>query len=329
MPPIRRFNSARRGRRYIPRGLRYKRPLISTDMWSVSNRFSGKKKSFSSGNGVTSQFDRTLQYRRKSAPKRIKRRARKQRRTHEWNLIKDLGSQTFVRNSTLQGGWAAGVTTQYAVNCCIYGMRGAATDVNNAGFTDVFDICAADANVNSASNNQKLLFSTAILDVTYTNASDAGFVQEVDVYEIIFTGRNSGGSVLQDYNEAFTDTPKHAVGGATITSFSPRGVTPFECPLASARGYKVLKKTKYFVAPGNCFTYRIKDKRNKWLHMTDLRNDSSAFEGQWRYKTRNLLFISKPIAGTDVALAGEFFIGCTRKYMYKVIQDNKDVTTSI
>lgn len=285
-----------------------------------------KKNNTSSGSGVTSQHDRAVQYRRKKAPRRIKKKARRSRKRHEWNILKDLAPQTAVRNGTLSGSWAAGVTTQYAVDCCIYGLNGAVDNASDQGYQDVSVVLSADPQANDSF--EKICFSTAILDVTYTNTSTVQFTQEVDVYEIIFTRQNSGTRLLGDYNAAFAATPITGSGTA-VTDFTPRGMTPFECPLASAQGYKVLKKTKYFISAGNCFTYQIKDKKNYWLYGHQWKNAAAANEAQWSYKTRNLLFITKPIAGTPVGNAGSFSIGCTRKYLYKLVQENAAGTITI
>lgn len=323
MPPKRRPNFLSAVSRYAPYALKAYKAYKSTYGRTQQTR----KKNYRSGGGVTIQHDRAVQYLRKRAPKKIRRKCKRQRKSHEWNLIKDLGSNTAVRNSVITGSWVAGDTNQYAVDACLYGMRGDADGANNAGFQDVITILNADTEADS--QFEKVIFSTGILDITYTNTSTVQFTQEVDVYEIIFTGRNSGARVVADYNEAFAATPIQGGGGTAVANFTPRGITPFECPLASERGYKILKKTKYFVSAGTCFTYQIKDKKNKWLHGHMLRNASSAFEAQWRYKTRNLLFIAKPITGTPTGNAGSFSIGCTRKYLYKTQFDNRDATITI
>jgi len=313
------YRAAKRYGPYIKQGIK------------LLNKFGGsgtktKRKSYKSGSGVTNQFDRQTQYRRKRAPRSIRKKAKRSRRNHEWNILKDLAPQTAVRNSTLSGSWLAGVTNQFAVNCCIYGLNGVADNSSDAGFQDVSVILNADGQSDNAF--EKVIFSTAILDLTYTNTSTVQFTQEVDVYEIIFTRQNSGTRLLGDYNAAFAATPVTG-GGTAVTDFSFRGMTPFECPLASAQGYKVMKKTKYFVSSGNCFTYQIKDKSNKWLQGQQWKNASAANEAQWAYKTRNILFIAKPIAGTPAGNAGSFSVGCTRKYLYKVMQENAAGTITI
>lgn len=299
----------------------------STKKPQAMTRAFTRRRGFRSGLGVTQQYDRNVQYVRKSAPRRIKKRARKSRKNHEWNLIKDLGSNSVLRNSTIGGSWTAGTTTQFSCAAALYGLRGTADGATECGFRDVLTIVGTDPGIDA--QNEKFMFTTGIMDITYTNTSVVQFTQEVDVYEIIFTGRNSGPTLVTDYNAAFDLTPAHSLGGVAVDNFAPRGITPFECPLASARGYKVIKKTKYFISAGNCFTYQIKDKGNKWLHGHNLQNAEANFEAQWRYKTRNVLFIAKPITGTPVANAGSFSIGVTRKYLYKTIDQNADFTTSV
>lgn len=284
------------------------------------------RRSYKSGSGVTSQYDKATQYRRKVAPKRIKRKCRKLAKNYEWNLIRSLGTNTWLRNSSLFGSWVAGATTQFAVNACLFGLRGSGDSPVQAGFQDLQQILGQDTSMDNAF--EKAIFSSGVMDITYTNTSTVQFTQEVDVYEIIFVGRTSGGTCLIDYNAQFTATPTIGLGTA-IGDFSPRGVTPFECPGASSMGYRVIKKTKYFISAGNCFTYQIRDSKNKWLEGSEFWVTSQSGESQWRAKTRNVLFISKPISGTPAGNAGSFSIGVTRKYMYKVLQKNNNQTATI
>jgi len=323
--------SRRSNRSFSSRLNRYA-PYVRTGL-KLANKFMGgrsqtktKRQSYRSGQGVTNQHDKSVQYRKKTAPRRIKKKARRSRKSHEWNLLKDLAPQSCIRNSTITGTFAAGNTDQYAVSACIYGLNGSADSVNQAGYQDVSIILNADPQTDGAF--EKCIFSTAILDLTFTNTALVQHTLEVDVYEIVFTRQNSGVTLISDYNAAFAATPSTG-GGVAVSNFNSRGITPFEAPLASAQGYKVMKKTKYFVSAGNCFTYQIKDKSNKWLTGHQWKNSAAASEAQWRWKTRNLLFIAKPITGTPAANAGSFSIGATRKYMYKVLQENAIGTMTI
>lgn len=273
--------------------------------------------------GVTSQYDKKVQYVRKSAPKRIKRKYKRIAKNAKWAQIKQLGQKTLVRNGTVSNSWGVwtNATSQRVAAVALYGLNGAAPAATIAGFSDVNSIAANDANFDE--KTEAILFTSAVLDITFRNTS-AAMGLEVDMYEIIFKGQNSGPDIITDYNQALGDLTKQApgAGAGTLTDLTNRGVTPFEASLASSRGYVVMKKTKYFVPAGNTFTFQHRDPRNHFLQNQYYANQANS--AQWRWKTYNLLFIAKPVAGTADNTVGGFTIGVTRKYGYKVIEDNKD-----
>lgn len=293
----------------------------------VTKTWTKTKKNKYSGGGVTTQHDKTLQYKRKPAPRRLKKKYRRQAKAYTWNLTKSLGTTTAVRNATLAGSWIAGATTQFAVATCLYGLNGTGATPTLNGFNDVATVCNLDGTTDD--KGEKVLFTSAVMDLTYTNTSTVQFTQEVDIYEIIFIGQQSGTDILTDYNECFAAAPKLGGPSTAITDFSPRGVTPFECPIASAKGYRVIKKTKYFVSAGQSFTYQYRDPGNHWMSTIRWLQNAAANQYAWKNVTRTFLFVAKPVIGTPAGNAGSFSVGCTRKYAYKTLSVNKDYTSSI
>lgn len=285
-----------------------------------------KRKRQTDGNGVTAQKDVARIYQKSFMKRYLKKKYKRKAKWWTYQLSKSLGTQVAVRNATIAGNFAAGATTQQAVASALYGITGnAATGVRN-GFNDVETILDADPSANEAT--ERVLFISGVMDITYTNTSTVQFTQEVDVYVIRFKGsKGSGPDLVTDYNSAFSAMTN--VGGTQITDFSPRGVTPFDNPVASSRGYQVLKKTKYFVSAGQTFTYQHRDPRNHWLSMSEYKF-AGATES-WAHPKMSicLLFIVKAVTGTPIANAGSYSIGCTRKYAYKILNQNKDYATNI
>lgn len=275
--------------------------------------------------GVTSQYDKARQYTFKRAPKKIRRKYKRIAKNARWALIKTLGTRTQIRNHEVGNSWTAGAWTtsssQRVSAVALYGLNGTTPTAQHAGYTDVAAVSTNDPDFDEKS--EAILFSGAVLDLTFRNTS-ASMGLEVDMYEIIFKGTSSAGNIILDYNNAIGDTTKQAgalVGPVTLGSLDSRGITPFDVSLASSRGYKILKKTKYFVPAGQTFTFQHRDPRNHYISAQTVLNENN---GQWRWQTYNLLFVAKPLVGTSTSTAGSFSIGATRSYKYKVLKDNKD-----
>lgn len=322
MPKARKSRSNNRYQPYIDAAIRAGIKAVTNRVTSGTWTGTGKTRNGPSSSGVTSNYDKSVQYKRKTAPRKIRRKYKRIYNQNKWALIKKLGTNVFVRNHTISGSWLAGWTTansQRVVNCCIYGLNGAAPGTDSAGYSDINSIAANDERF--ADDFQSLFFSSAVLDITFRNTGTA-FALEVDMYEIIFKGRTSGNDLITDYNQALINTPEVIPGTGTnpITTLQLRGITPFDCSLASSKGYRVLKKTKYFVPAGQTFTFQHRDPRN---HFLSNHYFTSGTGGQWNWKTYNLLFVAKPVAGTDTALLGTFVVGVTRTYHYKILQDNQ------
>lgn len=277
--------------------------------------------------GVTNDFDRQLQYVRRRMPWRKKKRwvnfVKKVRAVDQstWQSI------TTIRNSTMSLAWDD--TSQRIACATLYGFAGTTDvvtgNVQTVGNDDIKSIMLASDNSNDA--GEEIRFTSGVIDITCTipttaNTSAANSRVEVDVYEIIFTGMESGVSLVQDYTEGFTvlSTNKPATYGNL--TWETRGLTPFENPQASSQGYRVIKKTKYILGQNESFTYQKRNPSNfnvsgAELYTTALQNST---ESQYKGKTVNIVFVMKGLPGSDYTGTGNQLnvaIGVTRTYKYK------------
>lgn len=276
-----------------------------------------KTKTQTDGVGTTTQYDKTLVYRKKSMPRRKKRAYRKGFRKWQSYQLKQLGSKTLILNDQLSSG-STNSDLQGALSFCLYGMNGDADTTFDCGWRDLRVIMDNDGDfpISGGVNRGKALFGSGILDITMRNS---GASVELDLYEVVFTKQTMyTGNLKQMLIDAFSQTPQ--VGVATTLNLNVRGVTPFEAPLAIKRqGIKILKKEKYFLGDGAVATYQFRDAKNRRFNAENVTNIGSCA----RYQTRGFIAIFKRTPGQTVAY--NVSIGVTRKYLYKILNTNNDV----
>lgn len=287
-----------------------------------------KSSNGSSGAGVTSQYDRKTIYRKKRMPRRKRRQWVKFVRKVRSAMVKEIGSNTIVRNSQMT--YASADNLQGFFTATLYGKDGTDTSLS-VGNRDLVDIFNNDSRL--AKQTARAKFTTAILDLTVTNNStiidgtNQNTSVELDVYEIYWNKKVDGTSPNQHYNVAAVSTEaiNTAVPGLDLTV---RGTTPFEFPDASAKGAKIYKKTKFLLGAGQVFTYQMKVLKNTSVRrdMIDDGDDNFAFE----YRTKTLLMVVKGVpTGDATKVLKSVQLGVTRKYMYKIIDVNQDADNVI
>lgn len=311
------FRAASRYKPYIKAG--FKAYGAYKQFKNQSNTRTQTQNRVRSGVGVTTQKDVRTTYRRKRMPRRKRKRWVKFVKKVHAATDSAIATRSVIFNNTLQiGGTDANQTTGVI---SLYGWRGSvATDA--VGTADVRTITQRDGDVDEQS--EKWRFTSGVLDCTASNIGGAPL--EVDVYEVIKTGkgRTTNGNLNLEYTSALTQTsvpPAGAGGSLSSPTILTRGWTPFNCSLASAKGLKVIKKTKYFLPEGETFTYQIRDPKNHWVGGEDI-NDASGNEFARNGMTRMLFIIAKSVVGTT-AETFELLVGCTRSYHYKIYNGNK------
>lgn len=306
--------------------------FMSRRAGTFTRTMNGKR--MTSGQGVTSQYDRRLIYRKKTMPRIKKRRWRRFKNRVLAVSTKSLGSNTIVRNNLTQSDIAltpSNASFQQLVQIALYPVRSDSADSLN----DVNEIMSDSRFLASS----KAIFCSAVLDITMRFQSllqpnpatgNPNLGAEVDVYEVSWNEASGqtgeAGSLIDCFTIGATDTTT-IPGQANALTPNSRGWTPFDANAAiSQHRLKVWKKTKYFLSGEQTATYQVRDPKTHYFSKDAIPNATSA---NWRGVTKWILIVWKVLPGytyvdapnNDVARLN---IGFTRKYMYKINQDSTD-----
>lgn len=275
----------------------------------------------SGGIQYTSDFKARTQYRRRRMP-RYKRRnwARFVKKVRAANL-KLIGTNSIVRNNTVTT--EVGSANQGIATFSLYSKNGVDTGGGvqawvDTATDDLAKMMLADNRINGAGTH-KMLFSSAVLDATIRNQGDGQI--ELDIYDIVYgeDTRYSNFSSLISAAETNTNTVPGGVG--TSLGIITRGATLFDFPnLIKLAKMKILKKTKVFLPAGDATNYQVRNPKNKVFNDIDFLQDNTGFIQP--YMTRTIVVIYKAVTGS--AATAKLSLGITRKYSYKVMEDNED-----
>lgn len=281
-----------------------------------------------SGRGITTQYDRSRVYRKRSMPRRKKRSWKRFVRKSQAAIDKTLGSYSIVLNDQVSVTATAETTDQAIGQFALYSMK----DATNAWLNDMAGIAAQFNTSFSTTDSTKWGFKSGILDLTVQNVSlDAasggtGFGVEVDVYEITSSSNwESYGNTPKTLSAVIGDGWTNTVTLGTQLSLAQRGVTPWDATQAlSVYRLKIWKKTKYFLGYGNTFTYQIRDPKSHFIDQQRMEDGNSTNKPGM---TRWLLMIAKPTPGVTLGTGGQtaLAVGVTRKYMVKKNETANDV----
>ena len=183
-------------------------------------------------------------------------------------------------------------------------------------------------------NTAKIQMISGVLDMTLVNTSRDGANEEMgielDVYLCTAKKRfqyadASGASAAGNIEDVLDDGNNTAgqIGGQRCNT-SDRGATPFDMTSGlSAFGVKILSKKKYFLPFGNQMTYQMRDPKNYQIGKNDVRD----ILGQNKPGlTKFLILVAEGLPGaTDgVNYSVQVKVGLTRKYAYKINEDDED-----
>jgi len=260
------------------------------------------------GNGVTSQFDRRVQYRRKPMPKRRKRRWRKFKKRVNYVIDSALGTRSIIRNGSQTQSITDGSGNQTYLEATLYGIKGSGLH------DDVYKIFQT-FGTDDQLRGRLIRFKSAVLDITVVNKSAESQGAEVDVYEYYVRKSFPEADVGTLLDGVLADAVTPVMSAMVTFNKETRGFTPFQAP-AALKYIKIKKKTKYFLASGQTFTYQIRDARNRVFN-GEYVNDSQPFRGGW---TKGLLITGKAVAGGtgNVSLA----MGITKTYCCTFLMQN-------
>lgn len=329
---------------YAIRGLSYAAAAAMRFRNGRSRTVTRNKKQSRSGQGVTTQHDARLIYRKRNMPRFRKRRWKRFRNKVLAVSEKDLGTQQVVFNRVLPTATNTDPTKQYVNDFGLYTLSS-----NNSWFNDLKQIASYLSNAATTPGtglavdvSSKVLFQSGILDVTIRNSStnngspDSAARMEVDVYELTMRHTAEEASAVYQSLQAIFSTNfsqlKNIGGGAVgKIDYQLRGTTPFDLSYALSRfGIKIYKKTKYQLSNGDQITYQMRDPTRHSMVMREMLNQ----DGFNLPKVTRLVYIVGKLApGLTVGAVGTpnvyqegLSIGCTRKYTFKVENYSEDRT---
>lgn len=162
---------------------------------------------------------------------------------------------------------------------------------------------------------KELLMSSGSLDLTYTNTGTIGI--EMDLYTVMYSrqsqGTNGGFLPALATNFQYVSPVAVYVAGDRVDapniSYTDRGVSLFDVAYGMSRlGCKIIKKEKFFIAPGNSITKNVRDPKN---HNFRLTSPDEVF--QHKKLTQSYVACYKTIS---LATSGQMQQKWTRTYKY-------------
>lgn len=286
--------------------------------------------------------DERLIYRRKRMP-RSKRRVWA-RFVKKVNAVdeRDLGTRTVLFNSKIAQVYTDD-TKQGSLGIALYPF----VNTSNGWLNDLQQIgqlenegdptAAAGATIE---RNSKIMFHSAVMDVTIRNTTQSIITippegppvtslstqaaLEMDVYEFYMRKEASdGANPVNSMSDVINQWDEKEIGGTGVgIGIQDRGATPFELGSALGRfGIKILKKTKYFIPPGQTITFQCRDPRRHEIRYGELERNEGWNRSGW---TKCFFMVYKVVPGllvstTDLnGVIPGIDVGLTRKYMYKV-----------
>lgn len=283
-----------------------------------------RRQNIRSGAGVTSQYDTKWIYRKKNMNRRKKKAWGGFVKKVRAALMKDVGTKTVVFNHGLRSDFNS--TGQQAFTATLYGADGDAPSIVQCGSNDIRAIFTNDAELTNPTS--KAVFMSGCLDITMVNMStktgteeERALGLEVDIYDIGYYRKFDAYNPREPFLQAATDTlPINGLEpGIEIYS---RGATPWDLPDALSKGIKIFSKKKFFLGKGETATYQLRNAKNYSFNRSTIDDTDNNFVIP--KVTRTLMIIVKGLPWADGHVNKSLQIGTTRKYMYKVLQDNVD-----
>lgn len=339
---VSRYNSNRRAvnaiRTYGPKIVQGFKKVYNG--FSKSNKRSAVKDNVSNSRGITTQHDSRTVYVRKPMPKG---------KRSQWKKFKSKVSAVEISNRgktnvVLNGFNDYNIPTTVVIDgvtyssqgfgeCHLYGFNGSAVEAHS-GTKDIQNILQ-DRNTNATtigvtgietrdlgSDNSfqrkaPLLFSSAYIDVTWTVSGASGV--EFDLYTIVYNTpiRGQSDSITNSALASTTDNQAVYVGSSPSVAAAARidirmrGVTLFDVAKGFSRcGGTIIKKEKFFIAPGNSITKSIRDAKNRTISSPV--EDTGAIVFATKGRTQSFFWIAKALNGASTTVRQS----ATRGYKY-------------
>lgn len=291
----------------------------------------GSRKSRDYGN-ITYQNDEHTIYRRKRAPKRVRRRHRKVFKNFMYNMDKLQSMKTAVITGfqTVSNTPTTAANAQVATGVSIYGYStnnfASNTEPRNGDIPYIF-ARENGAYPTTALGSRKLRFRSAVMDITVQNilvgneAESLGGILNLDVYHVLCRKDGTGTSDFVTQWNAAVD--EQAAGNlvTAITSYQYDGVTPFDAPGFCSR-FVIKRVRKIRLSPGQTFQTQMRDPGNYVLNMNDILEKSTAGNLTEGY----IILGYNPAVNTTTGVRGicSFTLNYRKKYHYTETSSSVD-----
>jgi hypothetical protein len=155
---------------------------------------------YKSGVGTTANYDKRVMYKRKRAPAKYRKRARKAYRRFVKQSLKLVGSNTVVFNTNTTASTNNITSPQNMIACHLSGTN--APVGGEIGSNDINNIFSNDTRI---ATSGKVMFKTALMDLTVRNSGT--FALECDIYELSYKDNTKQNGLRLMVDQAATDTP--------------------------------------------------------------------------------------------------------------------------
>ena len=299
----------------------------------------------STGQGVTTQYDSRLIYRKRSMPRFKKRRWRRFSKKVHAVAEKSWGTLTFVfNNSATFTNTQSGA--QGLADMGLYGWQSSSSAFNDLkNMKDIIDNAAMTTDTGlPVGDSSKIFFQSGVMDLTLRNTStftadatpalDSLAKLEVDIYECTQRQQAEDSSAVYSNPRglfAVNTSKTLPIGGGAQAevAINSRGATPFDMTYILGRfGVKIWKKSKYTLGNGEQMTYQIRDPKRRVTELEAMGTGEGYNKPGW---TRWLLIVFKIPPGLTVGTTAGTYqenltIGLTRKYSLKISNYSEDRT---
>lgn len=232
---------------------------------------------------LTFQNDEHQIYRRKRAPRRVRRMKKRIFKNFMYNLDKCQSMKTAIIANSDSKTWAplAKSSAQVAFGVTLYGYGPNTYAANiDPGNGDMPFIFAREngAYPTATSASRKLRFRSAVMDLNIRNdlvgteENSYGGLLYLDIYHVLARkdsySSTSGGDPVDWWNDAVNEMAAGNMPSA-ITDYQYDGLTPFDAP-GFGRLFLIKRVRKVRLSPGQTFTTQLRDPGNYVLQMADI-----------------------------------------------------------
>jgi len=280
-------------------------------------------------NSVTGQHDFQNLYRRRPAPRRVRRRAKKSMRTFMYNMDKIQGMQVSVINNytAVTTAPTGSDNAQAVTSFTMYGGYNLTSPVNT--HNDLVRIWNNHfgSTPGYAAAYGKLRFRSCVMDFQVLNADNDNACY-VEVYNVQNRKKDPNYNTVQRWASSLASnmTP---VGGSDLTQNFWKS-TPFDAA-GFGEFWKITNRKKYLLQGGQQITFQVRDAKNYMIDPKLFAGDITSLPGI----TEDVLFVvygagiqtSGTPAYQSYPTAASVSISCVKTYHYYETQQSNNMAS--